>query len=238
MLSPSCRKVSKLGSTKPFAASMGHSWSAVTADITSSLARVWRDDRGRAPGLHNDTSSRSSRSTRCSKSTEASLARRTSSPGINSSVISATNTQIRKALRHSQLHSASFKTGSVSPDAVCRMYGRLGLLSGCPAVMSGLAMVTDYPVSVVTQNGLSCIHPSGSGCHRSSWLAHWMWNEGLSMMTPVLPSSRWFLLIFWVLFDLLVRSVLTVSSEVTCSHTASIQAVHSCSAWLVAAAFP
>jgi hypothetical protein len=45
--------------------------------------------------------------------------------------------------------SDSLKTERVSPDAVCRTYGRLGFLSGSPAAMSGLAMVTDAPVPTV-----------------------------------------------------------------------------------------
>jgi hypothetical protein len=34
------------------------------------------------------------------------------------------------------------------------------LLSGCPAIMSGLTMVTDALVSMVIRNGFSCIQPS------------------------------------------------------------------------------
>jgi hypothetical protein len=48
----------------------------------------------------------------------------------------------------------------VPVDAVCRTYDSFGFLSGIPATMSGLAMVTDAPVSMVTRQDLSCIQPS------------------------------------------------------------------------------
>jgi hypothetical protein len=51
-------------------------------------------------------------------------------------------------------------TGIVSPDDVRRTCDRFGYLSGIPATMSGLAMVTDDLVSMVTRHGLFCIQPS------------------------------------------------------------------------------
>jgi hypothetical protein len=61
------------------------------------------------------------------------------------SVISAAYTPISP--------SASFKTRRMSPDAI------LCSLSGSPAVMSDLAIVTDAPVSAVTRHGLTPIQP-------------------------------------------------------------------------------
>jgi hypothetical protein len=67
-------------------------------------------------------------------------ARRISSPRMKSSVIPVTNTRVHRP-RLSAMR-ASFATGIVSLDAICRMYGRLSFLSGSPATMSGLVMVT------------------------------------------------------------------------------------------------
>jgi hypothetical protein len=47
--------------------------------------------------------------------------------------------------------SVSFKTAIVSPDAICKKKtSRLGFLLGSPAIVLGLAMVTDAQVMMVT----------------------------------------------------------------------------------------
>jgi hypothetical protein len=74
-------EILRSGSTWPFAASRVLCCRAVTtvshlSGITSSVARVSRDDRGRAPGLHSDTSYRRSHGTWCLKSTRHGLAGR------------------------------------------------------------------------------------------------------------------------------------------------------------------
>jgi hypothetical protein len=80
-------------------------------------------------------------------STDASYARRISSPIMKSSVISATNTQLLRVRRPMVSSTrAAFTTGIVSPDAVCNTYGGLSSLSGSPATMSGLATVADLEV--------------------------------------------------------------------------------------------
>lgn len=43
------------------------------------------------------------------------------------------------------------------------MYGHLNFVSGCPMIISGLVMVRDAPVSMVTWHGLSYIQPSATG---------------------------------------------------------------------------
>lgn len=70
-------------------------------------------------------------------------------PRINSSVISAT---LPKYIRD------SYGRGCVSPGAIYRMYSQL--LSVSPEVMSGLAVVTDALVSMVTRHGMPPIQPS------------------------------------------------------------------------------
>jgi hypothetical protein len=46
------------------------------------------------------------------------------------------------------------------PYAICRIYGLMYSLSGSPAVISGRAVVTDAPVSVVNKISLALIQPS------------------------------------------------------------------------------
>jgi hypothetical protein len=66
---------------------------------------------------------------------------------MNSFMISAMSTQICNMLRPRVSYtSTSFKTGMVSPDAICRIYDRLGFLLGCPATMLGLVMIR-HPIA-------------------------------------------------------------------------------------------
>jgi hypothetical protein len=55
---------------------------------------------------------------------------------------------------------AFFKTWMVSPDTICRMNEEAISLSGSPAVMSGLAIVTDALVPMVMRNELFHIYLS------------------------------------------------------------------------------
>lgn len=48
----------------------------------------------------------------------------------------------------------------ISPDAICKTCGVFRSVSGSPAVRSGLAIVTDVPVSMVMRHHLSHIRPS------------------------------------------------------------------------------
>jgi hypothetical protein len=86
--------------------------------------------------------------------------RRISSTKMISSVISVMNTQVLGG-SHSRFSftSTSFKTGRVYPDAICRMYSWVGSLLGSPAVICGLAIVTDDLVSMFTRYDLSTIWP-------------------------------------------------------------------------------
>jgi hypothetical protein len=105
--------------------------------------------------------------------------------------MSATNTQTFRVRRPCQLYQHLFTTGILSPDVICKTYAQLGFLFGCPATMSGLTMVKDAPVSIVTWHG-SCIQPSD--CPLSTWPTHWAWNEGMRSMTHA-----------WALVHLLMR---------------------------------
>jgi hypothetical protein len=49
--------------------------------------------------------------------------------------------------------------GRIFPDAICRMYGIDKSLSGSPVVVSGLAIVTDDLVSIVTKQDLPLVYP-------------------------------------------------------------------------------
>jgi hypothetical protein len=55
--------------------------------------------------------------------------------------------------------STFFMPGMVSPDTTCKACGQLDFLLGCPAT-SGLAMVTNTPVSMVTRHAFSYVQPS------------------------------------------------------------------------------
>jgi hypothetical protein len=54
---------------------------------------------------------------------------------------------------------ASFKTGRVSPDIICRMYGQLSFSSGSHEMMLGLEMVTDALVFMVMRQVMSPLQP-------------------------------------------------------------------------------
>jgi hypothetical protein len=103
---------------------------------------------GRAPCSRTSTSSSPSRSTWIVKSTDASCACMTSSPRRNSSVILAMTTQVSGRGPRVSFTEASYKIWRASLDAVCRARRVGWSLSGRPAVMSGLAMVTDASVSI------------------------------------------------------------------------------------------
>jgi hypothetical protein len=82
-----------------------------------------------------------------------------SSTRINSSVILVTNTPVVDWCRpKDNVTKASFEMERVCPDAVCRAHFVDGTLLGSPAVMTGLTIVTDAPVSTVTRHDLSPIH--------------------------------------------------------------------------------
>lgn len=90
------------------------------------------------------------------------------SPRMKSSVILAMNIQVASGhCPRDSFMKASFKMGKVFSDAVCRAYHVGGSLSVSPAMMSGLAMVTDTLVSMVTRHAFSYI--CSSAC-RLSWL--------------------------------------------------------------------
>jgi hypothetical protein len=98
--------------------------------------------------------------------------------------------------------SASFKTGMVSSDSICRKYNRLGFISGSSATILDMVMVTGAPVSMVTRLVLSCSSPRRFVYHWPPCFARSVWNVGLSVMTPTFPSTRRFLLVSGVLFDI------------------------------------
>jgi hypothetical protein len=113
---------------------------------------------------------------------------------MNSSAISMTNTKIYRDLCPRVIStSAYFKRGRVSPDAVCRLFNRLGFLSGSPMTMSGQAMVTDVPVSLFTLHSLpsSCLWCSSCCCpsQRSRLTREaegWGGDAGGPLFTPAL----------------------------------------------------
>jgi hypothetical protein len=109
------------------------------------------------------------RSTWRHKSTDSSACM-TSRLRLNSSVILATNSQVVRARRpRISCTKASLKMGKVVPD-VCSAHRVGRSLSGSPLVVSGLVMVTDARLSVVTRHDLSHIRPSA--CRLSSVLFH------------------------------------------------------------------
>lgn len=132
------------------------------------MTTVIRDGRGHPPGFQIDTSYRFSCSTWHPKSTDESLARRTCILTMNSSVISATSTQVFKALHPTvSSTSVSFKMG----------------------------MVTDAPLSVVTRHGLSHIQHSAIRLSLPLFASALRVKRGdggdgagVSLITPALPS--------------------------------------------------
>jgi hypothetical protein len=85
---------------------------------------------------------------------------RTSSHRMNSSLILAIHTQVSGHRPRDSFTKPSFKMGTLSPDAIWWMYSVFRPLLGSPVVMSGVAIITDVPVSIVTRHDLSAIHPS------------------------------------------------------------------------------
>jgi hypothetical protein len=63
--------------------------------------------------------------------------------------------------RHPRVSSTnvSFKKGRISPNTICRMYSHVSCLSGSPAMMSGLVIITDALVPLVMRYDLSPIYP-------------------------------------------------------------------------------
>jgi hypothetical protein len=96
-------------------------------------------------------------------------------------VIMMTNKQVHRWCCCPRISSvnAAFKTGKVSLDAICRMYGLVSSYPGIPTVMSGLATFTDAPVSVVMVRDFCLLaSPECLGYHCSSLLTCWMCNKG------------------------------------------------------------
>jgi hypothetical protein len=147
---------------------------------------------------------------------------------MNSSVISAKNTQIFKALRRR----FSSTNASFSHLQNCRLT-RLPL---------GLSCVDVKSVDGQRRPGVSIFFPVSSprrsSCHRSSWIVCSVWKEPLWMMTPAFLSSRQLLLVIpipgWPPYRFSADSLSWGDRR---SHTASIEIAHSCGARLLAAAF-
>lgn len=82
-------------------------------------------------------------------------------PRMNLSVIVVTYSQVSNMLSpRVSSTSASFKTGRVSPDALCRTFGQLGIFSDIAAVMLCLVMAAHAAVLMVLRHGLSPVWPS------------------------------------------------------------------------------
>lgn len=82
-----------------------------------------------------------------SKSITGLQAPRTWSPRMNLSVIVVTYSQVCSMLSpRVSSTSASFKTGRVSPGALCRTFGQLGFFSDIAAVMLCLVMARYGPM--------------------------------------------------------------------------------------------
>jgi hypothetical protein len=131
-------------------------------------------------------------STKCPKSTDASWVCTTSSPWMNLSVIFMTYTHVISGhCPRANCTNASFKTGRVSPNASCRKNGQVSSLSGTPEVMTGQAIITDAPVSMVTRHDFPPIQPStfrlSSPCLTDT-LNVW-WGGGSDDTSDLLVSS-------------------------------------------------
>jgi hypothetical protein len=124
---------------------------------TSLLPFVQGAERCGVPGHRSDTSSSPSCSTWRLKSTNALWACMTLGPRIL-----VTNTQVVSGRRPGvSFTKASFKMGSVSPDAAgCTVWAGH---SGSRVVMSGLEMGTKDLVSMVTRYVICSVRPSACG---------------------------------------------------------------------------
>jgi hypothetical protein len=80
-------------------------------------------------------------------------------------------------------------TGIVSPDAVCKTYGRLGFLSGIPQRCLAWRWLRTprYRWSLGTVSPVSSHRQSG--CPRSTGPVNLLWNEGVRGMVPAALSS-------------------------------------------------
>jgi hypothetical protein len=127
------------------------------------------DECGCTPGHHNCTSSLPNHSTECHKSMEASWVCKTSSPRMNLAVILTANALVVSAY-HPRVSSSntSFKTWRVSPVTV-RQDLQPGRFSDSPTVISGLVIISNVLVSVVTRHDFSPFHPV-LGCLHPSLL--------------------------------------------------------------------
>lgn len=107
-------------------------------------------------------------------------------PQENLSAVMAADTQICRG--HSprvSCTSASFKTGRISPDTICRTYSWVDFFLGSPAGTSGQVMLTDSLMSVVTRHVLPPIQ--SSVFRQPSLLLVDMPSKGVRVITPA-PS--------------------------------------------------